>query len=278
MRKYQSVKTLWLSDLHLGSRNAKAHLVLEFLENIECETLFLVGDIVDFKIKRNAWHWTKDCERIITRFAELSRDGVKVVYLPGNHDSELRLLNGGAIYGIEIVNEAVHVTEDNRRFLVTHGDGFEHNATTRSLSDRIGGHLYDYLMALDRWYCWWLTVTGYGHWSLAKKVKLKIPAVQRFFQKFSAVATAHANDNSYDGVICGHTHNPEITQLHNIWYCNTGDWVESCCALTEDAKGHLELIHYTGHRLTNAQNCKYEPPLSATTDLRDGAYTNANIP
>lgn len=80
------------------------------------------------------------------------------------------------------------------------------------------------------------------------------------------------------GVICGHTHNPEITQLNNVWYCNTGDWVESCCALTEDAKGHLELIHYTGRRLTTAQNSKYESHLSATTDLRDGAYTNANIP
>lgn len=271
MNKNLSVKTLWLSDLHLGSRNAKTDLVLRFLESTDFETLFLVGDIFDFKIRRGAWHWNRDCEKIITMIGELSRAGVKVVYLPGNHDEKFRAFVDGSIYGIDIVNEAEHVTANNLRFLVTHGDQFEQAATSRSLRDTLGSKLYDVLMTVDRWWFWWLLASGRKHWSLAKSTKLKIPAVRDFFKKFSVAATSHADTRGYDGVICGHTHNPQITRVNNTWYCNTGDWVESCCGLVENTDGRLELIHYTGRKLLTTNFCPNsavrEPALHTTTGL-----------
>lgn len=255
MKKTLAFKTLWLSDLHLGSRNAKASLVLNFLDSSEFETLFLVGDIFDFKIRRSAWHWSVECENLITKIGELSRAGVKVVYLPGNHDELLRSFADGSIYGIDVVNEAEHITVNNTRFLVTHGDQFEQAAKTSNLRDTLGSYLYDVLMTIDRWCYWWLSASGHQHWSLAKTTKLKIPAVQKFFRKFSKVATSHAGDRGYDGVICGHTHNPEITCINNTWYCNTGDWVESCCGLVENLDGRLELIHYSGKKMVTTQTC-----------------------
>lgn len=271
MHKNLSFKTLWLSDLHLGSRNAKTDLALEFLQSTDFETLFLVGDIFDFKIRRGAWYWSNECEEIIKIIGELSRSGVKVVYLPGNHDEEFRAFVGGSIYGIDILNEAEHVTTNNQRFLVTHGDQFEQAATSRSLRDTLGCKLYDVLMTVDRWHYWWLLARGRKHWSLAKSIKLKIPAVRYFFRKFSFAATSHANNRGYDGIICGHTHNPEIAKINDTWYCNTGDWVESCCGLVENADGRLELIHHTGKKLVPSDFCSNstirEPALYTTTGL-----------
>lgn len=246
MNKKLECRTLWLSDVHLGSRNAKANLVTSFLDKTSFDTLYLVGDIFDFKIKRRSWYWSKDCENFVSRVRELADSGIKVYYLPGNHDDNLRVMNGGSMYGVQLENEVTHVTTDNRRFLVTHGDFFEPLAKTESLTDHIGGCLYDALMTIDRWYCNYLSLLKRPHWSLAKAAKLKIPQVNNFFHRFGKVATDQAKERGHDGVICGHTHDPTIRRYGTTVYCNTGDWVESCSALIEDHTGQLQLVNYEG--------------------------------
>lgn len=246
MNKKLDCKTLWLSDLHLGSRNAKACMATNFLDRTTFETLYLVGDIFDFHVKRRSWHWSKDCEDFVSKVKELADRGIDIFYLPGNHDENLRVLNGGSLYGVKLENELTHVTKDNRRFLVTHGDQFELMAKTESPGDRIGECFYDSLMTLDRLYCFYLRAIKRPHWSLAKSIKLKIPRVTAFFYRFGKVATDKAREQGYDGVICGHTHNPIIKRYGNTVYCNTGDWVESCSALIEDHNGQLQLINANG--------------------------------
>lgn len=256
MNKKLDCKTLWLSDLHLGSRNAKARMATDFLERTSFETLYLVGDIFDFHVKRRSWFWSKDCENFVSKVRELSASGIKVFYLPGNHDENLRVMNGGTLYGIQLENELTHITSDNRRFLVTHGDQFEPLAKSESPGDRIGECFYDTLMTLDRCYCLYLSALKRPHWSLAKFVKHRIPRVNAFFYRFGKVAAEQAKEHGYDGVICGHTHNPIIKRYGNTVYCNTGDWVESCSALIEDHNGQLQLVDGSGLTLIANDNSR----------------------
>lgn len=252
----KNFKAVWMSDLHIGNRNAKCELAIEFLSKIQCETLYLVGDIFDFEKTGFTWHWTQQSSRLIETIKTIASGDTRVVYLPGNHDIELRSYCGETAFGIEVTNDLIHTLPDGRRLLVIHGDSFEPEARDNSKLEAFGGHMYNYLLIVDILCDAWRKWLGKSHWSLAAWLKLQLPQTRRFIDRFGTVAIDHARKAGCDGVICGHLHHPEMRLVDNIWYCNSGDWVESCSAIVEDQVGNLRLVDYNGAEMNRAESYK----------------------
>jgi len=249
--RYRSV---WISDTHLGTKGCKAEYLRDFLDHIECETLYLVGDIIDVWSwnAKSGFYWPLLHSDIVQRIIDKARQGTRVVYIPGNHDDVFRKHAGIVFNGIEIHLNTVHTTADNRRFLVMHGDEFDsivcHN---RSLA-HIGGEAYELLLVINRWFNNIRKMMGYQYWSLSAYLKHRVKNIIKFMDNFQHVLSLEADKQQVDGVICGHIHHAQMNAMESgKIYCNTGDWVESCTALVEDDKGEMSLIHWLedSHRL-----------------------------
>ena len=206
----------------------------------------LVGDILDIASLRRSFYWPPSHHRVLRRLLALAHGGTRVIYVPGNHDEELRELCGAEIAGIEVRRDFIHETADGRRFLVLHGDDFDGAVQFRGLLINLGEQIYDAMLwpgagvpAVRRSF-------GFGHWSLATWVKTRVPDARRSIERFEEAAAQAARRHGRDGVICGYIHRPGIREVEGIEYCNDGDWVEHCTALTEDRNGRLALVEFTG--------------------------------
>ena len=235
-------RTVWLSDIHLGCRSSQPEKLFAFLSSMECDTLYLVGDIVDgWKLGRG-WHWSALQTEIIQDFLRRAQEGTRVVLVPGNHDPMFRHFAGLAFCGLEIRNEVTHETADGRRLWVLHGDahdGLDHHARWLSL---LADMTYQGTVSLNRVIAVARTRMGKPHWSLSHYVKTRFPKSARFIRRFEETISGEAARRGYDGVVCGHIHVPAIKTLNGVVYCNDGDWVESCTALVEQSDGRLELV------------------------------------
>jgi UDP-2,3-diacylglucosamine pyrophosphatase LpxH len=240
-------RTIWISDVHLGSVHSKTQQLLQLLERVQCERLYLVGDIVDLLAMRRRVHWPDSHNKVLRRLMKLSRRKVDVIYVPGNHDHAFRTLVNNELGRIKIRRNCIHETVDGQRLLVTHGDELDYAVRYSRLNRFIGDIAYDLLMSLTRWVNHIRDWTGQPYWSLAKWVKKNAPQAERAIGAYQMAAINLARDKGYDGIICGHLHYPAIFRHQGIVYCNDGDWVENCSALLEDYDGGLRLIRGVSH-------------------------------
>lgn len=238
----RNVRTIWISDVHLGFPGCSADYLLDFIREMRCETLYLVGDIVDFWYLKKKRYWPQSHSNVIRSLLGKAKHDTRVVFLSGNHDEAMRHYDGMRIGNIEIVDEIVHETPDGRRLLVLHGDQFDAAVVSSPLLGLIGSRLYDGLLKLNRLVNWVRTKMGREHWSLAAYLKQRVKKAVKFMSNFEEAVRRSAQAHRVDGLICGHIHRPEIALEDDILYLNCGDWVENCTALIEHFDGTIELV------------------------------------
>lgn len=238
-------RSLFISDVHLGSRGCQAGLLLDLLHSTRCETLYLVGDIVDFwSMRRKGLYWPQAHNDVLRTLLEKSRDGTRVVYVPGNHDQAFRECVGLVFGRVEIRRHCIHVTADGRRLLVTHGDEYDGIVRCSPLRSRIGSRAYESIIWLNHHVNTWRRRFGYDYWSLASFLKRRVGNALRYIAEFEHALAQAARRQGVDGVVCGHIHRPGIREVGGVLYCNDGDWVENCTAIAEHRDGRLELLDW----------------------------------
>jgi UDP-2,3-diacylglucosamine pyrophosphatase LpxH len=238
-------RTLFLSDIHLGTPGCKAEFLLDFLKNNTAETIYLVGDIVDGWRLTRSWFWESLHNDVIRHFVALAQAGTRIVYIPGNHDEVLREYAGHNFAGIYVENEVIHQTADGRRFLILHGDQFDSVVRYAKWLAHLGDRAYHLALVLNNGLHRIRRRLGLPYWSLSAYLKHKVKNAVEYISNFEVAVAREARERGLDGVICGHIHHAEIRYINGVLYCNDGDWVESCTALCEDASGKLSIMRWT---------------------------------
>jgi UDP-2,3-diacylglucosamine pyrophosphatase LpxH len=239
MRRF---RTLFLSDVHLGTRGCQAERLLDFIRCHDADTYFLVGDIVDGWQLRSGWYWPQAHNDVVQKFLRKARKGARMVYVPGNHDEFLREYYGTHFGGIEVVEDAVHEGADGRRYLVIHGDHFDLIVTQARWLALLGDKAYELAIVVNRLFNGLRRRLGFPYWSLSQWAKLKVKNAVNYIGEFEKTLVAEAQRREVDGVICGHIHHATIREDFGIRYINCGDWVESCTAVAEHHDGRFEII------------------------------------
>jgi len=243
-------RTIFLSDIHLGTRNCQAEQLLDFLKVHDAENYFLVGDIIDFwRIGKKA-RWPQSHNDVVQKLLRKVRRGAHIYFIPGNHDEALRAYCGQRFGGIEIVDQACHETADGRKFLVLHGDTFDVIVRYAKWLAFLGDSAYETSIVINRWYNGLRRKLGLPYWSLSAWLKLKVKSAVNFLGEYEQAVAAEARRNKVDGVICGHIHHAAIRDIGGIEYVNTGDWVESCTAVAETFDGELKIICWQERQAT----------------------------
>jgi len=237
------VRSVFLSDIHLGTRACQADRLVDFLREYPAEQTFLIGDIVDFWSMSRSIHWSPAQNTVVQKLLRRARHGDRVVFIPGNHDEALRDYCGIVFGDIEVVDELVHEMADGRRFLLIHGDVFDQVTRHHRWVAVLGDKAYDLLVRLNLLLSWGRRKLGIsGYWSLAGFAKRKVKKALNFIFDFEDSAIHHARERGLDGVICGHIHWAAIRDIDGLSYVNCGDWVDSCTAIVEHFDGRLELV------------------------------------
>jgi UDP-2,3-diacylglucosamine pyrophosphatase LpxH len=236
-------RTIWISDLHLGTPEAKANFLLDFLSRHEADRYYLVGDVFDGWALQRSWYWPTSHNEVIQGLLRKAQS-TNITYVPGNHDEVARDYPGLQLGGITIKKNAVHTTADGRDFLVVHGDEFEGVVRHAKWLDFLGGWAYVGVLKLDRWFNKVRRLFNLPYWSLSTYLKHSTRRAVQFISDFEETAAHEAGDEGHDGVICGHIHHPSMRHVDGVHYANTGDWVESCTALVEHLDGRLELLRW----------------------------------
>ncbi len=245
-------RTVFISDIHLGTRGCQADMLLDFFRAMECETLYLVGDIIDGWKLKSGWYWPQTHNDVVQKILRMARKGAKVIYVPGNHDDRVRDFCGVHFGGVIVARDTIHETLTGRRYLVTHGDEFDGVINHAKWLAFLGDWAYRALLSLNTTWNLVRRRMGFGYWSLSAFVKVKVKNALQFIENFEAAVADEARRRGVDGVICGHIHKAEMRMIDGVEYINDGDWVESCTALVEHMDGRLELIAWSKQPLTTA--------------------------
>lgn len=248
-----SVRTIFLSDIHLGTRACQAARLLDFLRAYESETLYLVGDIVDFWAMSRGIHWSSAENTVVQKLLKRARHGTRVVLIPGNHDEALREYVGSRFGDVHLEPEAIHTAADGRRYLLVHGDEFDQITRYHRWLAVLGDRAYELLVRLNTLIAWLRrTLRVAGYWSLAGYAKRKVKTAVSFICDFEDAVARSVRKRGVDGVICGHIHAATIKDIDGVRYVNCGDWVDSCTAIVEHQDGRLELIEWGKNRFAEA--------------------------
>jgi UDP-2,3-diacylglucosamine pyrophosphatase LpxH len=240
------VRTVWISDLHLGTPGCQATALLDFLRTVECETLYLVGDIIDGWQLRRSWYWPQAHNDVVQKLLRKARKGTKVVFVPGNHDEFARKYLLHSFGGVEVVEEALHELADGRRLWITHGDYFDGVVQCAKWLAVLGDSAYEFTLRMNRHLNSLRARLGLPYWSLSKYLKLKVKRAVSYVGQFEAAVAREARARGADGVVCGHIHHAELRMVDGVLYANDGDWVESLTALVEHTDGRLALLDWSG--------------------------------
>ena len=241
-------RTIFISDTHLGTRGCKAEALADFLAHNDCDTLFLVGDIVDgWQLKRR-WFWNDAHNQVVAEVLRKVDSGTRVVFVPGNHDEFARDYCGRLFGGIEIIHETVHETADGKRLLVLHGDRFDGVIACAKWLAHLGDWAYGVALRWNDLLFKVRKTMGLPYWSLSAWLKHKVKNAVEYISRYEDAVAAEAARRGVDGVVCGHIHHAEIRMIGDVLYLNDGDWVESCSALVEDASGNLEILRWAPNR------------------------------
>lgn len=240
-KRYRAV---FISDLHLGTPGCRAEDLLDFLKASSSEHLYLVGDIIDGWQLRRRWYWPQAHNDVVQKLLRRARKGCRVVFVPGNHDEFARGFIGHQFGGIEVVDDAVHLTADGKRLWVTHGDYFDGVIQCAKWLAYVGDNLYEFTLKLNRYLNHLRAKFGLPYWSLSAYLKHKVKKAVNFISDFEQAVAHEARKRGHQGVVCGHIHHAEIREIDGVLYCNDGDWVESLTALVEHHDGRLELVRW----------------------------------
>ena len=254
------VRTVWISDLHLGTPGCQAGELLAFLRHVECETLYLVGDIIDGWQLRRTWYWPQSHNDVVQKLLREARKGTRVIFVPGNHDEFARKYVQHNFGGIEVADEWIHETADGRRLWVIHGDLFDGVIQRAKWLAHLGDSLYQFTLKLNRHLNSLRARMGLPYWSLSKYLKLKVKRAVSYVGDFEAAVAREARRRGLQGVVCGHIHHAKLRDIDGVLYANDGDWVESLTALIEHADGRLEIFDW-------AQRTRQENPEAAPAQL-----------
>jgi len=239
-----TVRTLFLSDIHLGFRHARVCELNEFLRGVEAERIVLVGDIVDaLSLARRAF-WTVEHTQVVRTLLARQRAGTRLIYIPGNHDASLAMLAQMLQGQFEVHREWVHRTLRGERLLVLHGDQFDGEVNFPGWLTRLGDFVHGRTVMLSHKVNNLRRALGKPYWSFTERLKLSLAVSARYIEQFEQLAAEHARTRGYDGVVCGHIHRANLCQIGGTLYGNTGDWVESCSAIIESERGELQLLRW----------------------------------
>ncbi len=246
------VRSLFLSDIHLGTRACQAARLLEFLREYPAENVFLIGDIVDFWAMSRSIHWTPAQNTVVQKLLRRARHGERVMLIPGNHDEALRGYLDAAFGDIELAGEHTHELADGRRFLLIHGDEFDQVTRHHRWVALLGDVAYDWLVRCNTLISWVRRRLGIaGYWSLAGYAKRKVKKALQFVLDFEESVIHAARQRGLDGVICGHIHCAALREVGSLVYANCGDWVDSCTGIVEHLDGRLEVVHWAASAALN---------------------------
>ncbi|MDA8233005.1 MAG: UDP-2,3-diacylglucosamine diphosphatase [Magnetospirillum sp.] len=241
-RRYRSI---WISDVHLGTRGCKAEFLLDFLKHTESEYLYLAGDIIDgWRLKRS-WYWPQTHNDIVQKLLRKARKGTKVLFIPGNHDEFARDYATLSLGEIEVAWDAVHETADGKHLLVLHGDAFDGVVKYAKWLAHLGDHAYTFALWINHWLNVVRRRLGLSYWSLSAYLKHKVKNAVQYIASYEQAVAEEARRRGVDGVVCGHIHHAEIRTIGDVLYSNCGDWVESCTAVVEHFDGSLEIVRWS---------------------------------
>lgn len=238
------VRTLFLSDVHLGTKGCQAELLLDFLRHYDADAIYLVGDIIDGWRLRSGWYWPQSHNDVVQKLLRKVRKGSRLIYLPGNHDEFLRDYVGANFGGIELADQVLHEAADGKRYLVLHGDQFDLVVRHAKWLAFLGDGAYTMTLFVNTHLNIVRRKLGLTYWSLSAWAKLKVKNAVNFISRFEELLSAEAKRHEADGVICGHIHHAALHDLFGVRYVNTGDWVESCTGVVEHYDGTLEVIRW----------------------------------
>lgn len=252
-------RTVWISDIHLGTRGCNAALLIDFFDHVDCDTMYLVGDIIDgWRLKKRLF-WPPEHNDVVWRVLKRARRGTRVIYVPGNHDEMFRQFDGFNFGGVEIARQAIHTTADGRRLLVLHGDEFDAVMLAHRWLAFVGDTAYTLLMKVNYLVNRARSALGLPYWSLSKVAKTKVKNAVQFIGQYEQVVAHAAVERGVDGVVCGHIHSAEMRTIGHTAYYNDGDWVEGCTALVEHEDGRMEILHWADE--VAARNQSASPPI-----------------
>ncbi len=242
------VRTAWISDIHLGTPGCQAAALLDFLKQLDCQTLYLVGDIIDGWQLRRQWYWPQAHNDVVQKLLRKARKGTRVVFVPGNHDEFARRYVEHNFGGVDVVEEAVHETADGRRLWVTHGDLFDGVIQCARWLAYLGDSAYEFTLKVNRHLNSLRARLGLPYWSLSRYLKFKVKRAVSYVSDFETAVAREARQRGLHGVVCGHIHHAEMRTIDGVLYCNDGDWVESLTALVEHEDGRLEIVDWLAWR------------------------------
>lgn len=237
-------RALFISDVHLGTKGCQSAMFLDFLRHAEADRIYLVGDIIDgWQLKKN-WHWPQAQNDVMQKLLRKVRKGTELLYIPGNHDEFLRDFYGTHFGGVEVIEDAIHVGADGKRYLVIHGDVFDVVVRNAKWLAHFGDWAYDAAITINTSFNWVRRKLGFSYWSLSAWAKFQVKQAVNFVGAFEQALVSEAKRRQVDGVICGHIHHAAMHDKYGITYLNCGDWVESCTALVETFDGRFEIIRW----------------------------------
>jgi UDP-2,3-diacylglucosamine pyrophosphatase LpxH len=239
------LRTVWISDLHLGTPGCQAKALLQFLKAVECETLYLVGDIIDGWQLRRSWYWPQAHNDVVQKLLRKARKGTRVVFVPGNHDEFARRYIDLNFGGVDVVEDCMHTTADGRVLWVTHGDHFDGVIQCAKWLAHVGDWAYETTLRMNRHFNSLRARLGLPYWSLSRYLKGRVKRAVSYVGQFEAAVAREARARGLHGVVCGHIHHAEMRMIDGVLYCNDGDWVESLTALVEHADGRLEILDWS---------------------------------
>ena len=238
-------RTIFISDIPLGTPGCQADMLLDFLAETDAEVIYLVGDIVDAWRLRRGWFWPQRHNDVVQALLARAQAGTRICYVPGNHDEGLRAYPGTHFGGVEVAESFDHETADGRRLLVTHGDQFDSIVVNARWLAHVGDRAYEFALWLNTRINALKRLWGGQYWSLSKWAKAQVKQAVNYISEYEEVLADEARRGGYDGIVCGHIHSAAIRRIGGLDYVNTGDWVESCTAVVERADGSLHLIDWS---------------------------------
>jgi len=259
--RMQKYRTIWISDVHLGTQGCKAEHLVDFLKHTECEQLYLVGDIVDGWKLKSSWYWPQEHTNVVRKILTKAKRDTQVIYITGNHDEFLRKFVDYRLEvgNIRLANEAIHVTADGRRLLVTHGDFFDVITRYHKWIAMAGDALYENTMRFNYWFNRARSLLGMRYWSLSAFAKQHVKTAVSVVSTFEDSLAHECRRRKLDGVVCGHIHHAEARKIDGVDYYNCGDWVESCTALAEDQNGNITVLRWIQLDHLNQASTKVTP-------------------
>ena len=240
----QNYKSIFISDIHLGTKGCQASKLLEFFKNSRSENLYLVGDIIDVWSMQKNFYWPQEHNDVIQKILRKARQGTKVFYIMGNHDEMLRKFIPMHFGSIRMINRVIHETSNGKRYLVVHGDAWDGVMKYAKWLSKLGSIAYEWLLKLNIVINYFRKLRGKDYWSLAKFLKYKVKNAVKYIGEYEKTVSEYAKRKKFDGIICGHIHHAENIDVDGINYLNCGDWVESCTALCEKNDGTFEIIYW----------------------------------